>query len=240
MVSHLADDVISALIDEQLSPPELAEAHTHLAACPACQQRLDELRSVVGLLRGLPSEAPPRSFALGPRLVADPPNVVRLRRLYTATRVAAATFAAGFVFLSAGALYVDSRPASKAASTAEVLSAPQARDIGKPAAALAPSPVQPAAAGAPAAARPQTASNAADPADQIAAATTVRPLPTPVPTPTPVVVAPTPMPVALAPQPGDEAAPLRLAAIALGVLAVLALLAALVTRHRVQASASRP
>ena len=48
MVSHLADDVVSALIDDQLTPPELAEAQAHLAACMACQQRVDGLRSVVG------------------------------------------------------------------------------------------------------------------------------------------------------------------------------------------------
>ena len=59
------------------------------------------------MLRQLPEVDPPRDFSLGPRLVADPPNVIRLQRWYTATRAAAASLAAVFVLLVAGTLYVD-------------------------------------------------------------------------------------------------------------------------------------
>src|SRR5580765_1517746 len=94
-----------------LEPAEQADAQAHLRSCAECAQRVEELRSVALLLRRLPVVEPPRTFELGPRAVADPPNLVRLRRWYTASRVAATTLAAGFVFMAASALYVDSRPA---------------------------------------------------------------------------------------------------------------------------------
>ena len=80
MNNHVAGEVLSALIDAQLSPDEELFPRAHLAVCAECQSRLQELRSVVVLLRALPSVEPPREFALGPRIVADPPNVVRLQR----------------------------------------------------------------------------------------------------------------------------------------------------------------
>ena len=275
MTTHLADQTLSALIDDMLDAAELADAQAHLHACAECSRRVEELRSVASLLRQLPDLEPPRSFALGPRAVADPPNLVRLRRWYAASRVAAAALAAGFVFLLAGTLYGESRPMPLAAQPAEsfspatggagsraVATVPSgtqqlsARDAARPGAApaIAPAAAPPptsapaqAAAGAPApaAARaaPAAVSNAApDPDDQVAAATSVRPLPTPLPTPT-TVVAPTAVPLAArlapTPQPGDDAATLRWGAATLGLLAALALFAAVVLRHRLRQAAPR-
>jgi hypothetical protein len=264
---HLADELLSALIDDQLSYGEEPAARTHLGGCADCQIRLQELRSVVVLLRALPSLEPPREFALGPRLVADPPNVIRLRRWYTVARAGAASLAAAFVFLSVGTLYVDSRPvvsssalSSKAAPAAQVASdgvtapsSPAAENVAAPtaqaqaarqaapAAAQAPGPpsiqapapagVQAPAAGAALAAKP---SPAADAADQVAAATSVRPLPTPVPTPVPTQLPFVAVPV---PEPQvDTAAPLRAAAAIVGVLTVVVLLVAVLVRHRLRAA----
>jgi hypothetical protein len=250
MPAHLADEVMSALIDDQLEPTERGPAQAHLATCDECQRRLEELRSVVSMLRVLPMLDPPRSFALGPRVVEDPPNVIRLRRWYTATRIAAGSLAAVFVVLSASALYVDSRPAAPLTASSEAFSsagagqATQSRDAAKAAAPAAPPAATPAPAIAPAAAvRSAPAPNAAgaEPADQVAAATTVRALPTPPPTPT-TVVAPTAVPVAArvaAAQVRDDAAPFRFGALTLGVLTVLALLGGIVVRHRLQQAASR-
>jgi len=255
---HLADEQLSALIDAQLSPDEELSSRAHLTECAECHARLQELRSVVVLLRALPSVELPREFALGPRLVADPPNVIRLRRWYTVARAGAASLAAAFVFLSVGTLYVDSRPvatsstlSSKAAPAAQVASdagtanAPTAENAvaptapaqavrqAAPAAAQAPAP---AAAGAALAVKPTPAT--ADPADQVAAATSIRPLPTQVPTPVPTqlpfVAAPVPQPQV------DTAAPLRAAAAIVGVLTVFALLATVLMRHRLRAAAHLP
>jgi hypothetical protein len=303
---HIDDEALSSLVDNQPTPDETKRVQTHLARCAVCQAQLDDLRSLASLLRGLPEIDPPRDFALGPQLVADPPNVVRLQRWYTATRAAAASLAAVFVLLSVGTLYLDSRPgAPGSAQVAQprLLSSPSEADgsnaappaVNQPAAAPQVSPPpggaaapqsagagaaqpanaaapQPASAGAaqPAnAAAPQPASaDAAQPAnaaapqptsaaapqsagaaaarsattpqadDQVAAATSVRPLPTLLPT-----AAPTPRPASapalvLPPASTDPAAPIRTAAATVGLLAVLALLAAVVVRHRLQHQAA--
>jgi hypothetical protein len=245
---HIDDEALSALVDNQLTPDEAAHVHAHMDSCAACQERSQAVRSVAELLRGLPDVEPPRDFQLGPRVLRDPPNVIRLRRWYTATRVAAASLAAVFVFLSVGTLYVDSRPAvAPAVSTAadatqpQVLSAPAgAPQNAEPAAQSAPKPAAAAvaarqsspvpAAGVAAAARP---AQAPESDDQVAAATSVNPLPTPVPTPVPLARS-IPVPAAQPAAPIDTAAPWRNSAAVAGVLAVLALLAALVARHRLQ------
>jgi hypothetical protein len=285
---HLGDDVLSALADDQLAPDEGSRAQAHLGTCSDCQARLAEIQDLVGLLRALPSVDPPRDFRLGPRPVADPPNVIRLRRWYAWTRAGAGALAAAFVFLSVGTLYVDSRAvpssatlASKAQPAApEVATAPQqnpsapaarnatggtASDAAAPAPPAAGAPAaQPPAAPAPAsaarpaavpaaspaaqapgaaAAAPAVRSQAApaptstEPGDQIAAATTVRPLPTQVPTPTVLPQPSAGFATSSLPQSqADPAAPLRIAASVVGVLAAFGILLALYVRHRLQAA----
>lgn len=239
---HLVDESLSALVDGQLSADGARHARAHLDACSACQMRLDELRSVIDLLRQLPEVEPPRSFALGPRLLEAPPNVVRLRRWYTVARASAASLAAVFVALSASALYIDSQQAP--ARVPETLANRPQAAAPVPTAIVpsAPTVAARAAAPAPAAAiRPAAPAPTGADSDQIAAATSIGPLPTPVPTPTPTP-SPTPLP-APPPRPVpaaqlDTAAPLRTAAALVGLLAVLTLLATLLVRHRLQ-SASR-
>jgi hypothetical protein len=242
---HLSDETLSALIDNQLSSDDTSASQVHLGTCSACALRRDELRSVAELLRSLPELEAPRDFALGPRVVADPPNVIRLQRWYAVTRAAAASLAAVFVFLAAGALYVDSQPVPRAATT----SAADARSsLSAPAPAAEPQNVPPAAptpalsrAAAPAAQAPVGAAavRSASPgpagaeSDQVAAATSVRPLPTLAPTPAPTAVALPPQPPP-APAEVDPAAPLRTAAAVVGVLAVLTLLATFLVAHRVR------
>ncbi len=301
----------------QLPPDEVSRAQAHLGTCSDCQARLADMQELVGLLRALPSIDPPRDFRLGPRLVADPPNVIRLRRWYAWTRAGAGALAAAFVFLSVGTLYVDSRSVPSSATLAskaqpgapEVASAPQnssgtapqtasapaarnaagaaASDAAQPgaaapaaqppASAAAPGPPAPASdaaapaappapasaarpaavpAASPAAQAPGAAAGAPAPAppgaavrsqaapaptstepDQIAAATTVRPLPTQAPTPTLMPQPTTPFASAAPAQAqADPAAPLRVAASVVGVLAAFGILLALFVRHRLQAA----
>jgi len=251
-MDHIDDDLLSAFVDDQLTPDEAEHVRAHLATCSVCQARLEEFRSVAALLRRLPEVAPPRDFSLGPRLLVDPPNVVRLRRWYVVARTSAATLAAAFVFLSVGALYVDTRPAPTATSTNRLsssgdASAPAPPQIAPsaptpaikaaaPAAAQAVAPQASPAAGAAAAAR--AVASKPQPDDQVAAATSVNPLPTLPPTPQPTTVAVLSAPRTAEAAPPDPAAPLRIAAIGVGLVAVLTLLAALVARHRLRQSAS--
>lgn len=251
---HIDDELLSAFVDEQVTLDEREQVQTHLRTCSDCQQRLLELRAIVDLLRDLPEVPMTRDFKLGPRAVADPPNVVRLRRWYAATRVAAGSLAAGFVLLTAGVLFVDSRQspaATSAVSKPQVALAPAAaaRTDGAPAPTVAPAPK----AAAPAAAAPasgalaspaaaagasavQRSAPAGQPEDQVAATTSTSPLPTPVPTPAPTAVPlPPPSPTSAS---TTQATPLRLAAIGLGILAVLALVTAIAVRQRLQHAVS--
>jgi len=236
---HLDEAMLSALVDDQVegdgseqSDRNERSEHTlavraHVRQCADCERRLAELRHVVGLLHALPMHEPPRSFTLGPRRVADPPNVVRLQRWYAATRVVAASLAAVFVFLVAGTVYVDATTVR-----APLVTAPSAA----PASIPAPSPPAPAAA-VQAATRPAAGARSAqsapggDSSDQVAATTSVRPLPTLPPTP-----APTPAAVSTALQSStlDPAAVWRDAASVAGVLAVLIVLLAVALRHRLR------
>ena len=238
---HIDDELLSALVDDQLGPDERPHVQAHLATCSGCQQRLEQLRAVATLLHAMPDVDPPRDFSLGPRLVADPPNVVRLQRWYTATRIAAGTLAAAWLVLSAGVLYIDSRPP------------PAVVELSQPRTAAAPSPVAqeaPAAptvgvrAAAPAAApqvRPTTGAGQPNPQsdDQVAAATSVNQLPTQVPTPQPTLV-PRPLPPTPTSVAEMDASPLRAAEIALGIVTVVTLLLTLVVRHRLRQAASHP
>jgi hypothetical protein len=248
--SHIDDDALSAFVDQELGPEETARTGAHLETCTDCQERLDGLRSVAVLLRRLPEVEPPRDFALGPRLVAEPPNVVRLKRWYTAARVAATALAAVCVFLLAGTLYFDAKSAPPTR-----VEAPRPVSLAAPAA--APAALPPPAASAPRAASPESsqaapaaaqapASAAAGDAaphpnvistpqadDQVAAATSVSPLPTPPPTPVPTAV-PAPVAAVVATAESSPGAPFGLGALAAGILAIIALLIALVARQRLQ------
>ncbi len=62
-------DLLSAFLDQQLSAAERAALQERLAAEPALQRELDELRTTAALLRDLPPVRPPRSFTLDPAMV---------------------------------------------------------------------------------------------------------------------------------------------------------------------------
>jgi len=230
MADHLSDDILSALLDAQVAPDQERAVQAHLAGCDACTRRLIELRSVVALVRGLPELEPPRDFALGPRLVeaTAPSNVIRLERWYTWTRAAAASLAAVFVFLAGGTVYMDAaRPATSQTAFESRASAPAPTLAPGNVPAPAPAPPQLAARSA---AKEAAGATAQDASDQVKAATRVTALATP-----------TSVPIAQ-PRPAaretdavfDPAAPWRGAASVAGVLAALAVLGALVARHRVR------
>jgi anti-sigma factor RsiW len=222
---HLSDATLSALLDAP-DAPERAEERAHLAACPSCEQRLSELRSVVDLLRGLPQVEPTRAFTLGPRSVAEPANVVRLRRWYVAARAAGASLAAVFVLLVGSAAYLDTTGVPSSPPTRAL--APESKPAaGAAPAAASPAPPPPSALAVRAPQKPAAAENP-DQAELRAATTGVRPLPTLTPVSLPPPIANI---VEQAPA-GDPGAPLRVVASVVGVLAALSLLLTVVLRHR--------
>jgi len=59
-------DDLSAYLDGRLSERRQRRLEEHLAACPACERELNELRSVVEAVKSLPTVPAPRSFAIQP------------------------------------------------------------------------------------------------------------------------------------------------------------------------------
>ena len=235
--SHIDDDVLSALVDQQLSSGRgraRQRPSRDVPGVPGTPRRV-ALGGDAAATR-CPSVEPPRDFSLGPRLVVDPPNVVRLRRWYTATRVAAGALAAMFVFLVAGTLFVDSRPgrAPRSNRPDQRSSAPAANSqaVAPTVAARAAAPAAP-AAGLSSAPRP-AANPQAD--DQVAAATSVSPLPTPVPTPLPTAGPRAHQRAECGVRRPDSSLTLGTAAVAAGLLA---LITAADRPHRQKAFATR-
>jgi hypothetical protein len=62
---HLDIDAVSAFIDRDLEPDDLATIEFHLHECPSCHREVLEIRTTVVLLAGLPQYSPRRSFCLG-------------------------------------------------------------------------------------------------------------------------------------------------------------------------------
>jgi hypothetical protein len=62
---HLDIDAVSAFVDRDLAPDEVATIEFHLTECPACHREVLEIRTTVMLLANLPQYAPRRSFCLG-------------------------------------------------------------------------------------------------------------------------------------------------------------------------------
>lgn len=56
--------LLSASLDQQLSPAEAQHLKEHLGSCARCHRELEELRATIELLRRMPQPALPRSFAL--------------------------------------------------------------------------------------------------------------------------------------------------------------------------------
>ena len=61
MSEHVLDR-LSGYLDDELSEAEQARLRAHIAGCPGCARRLEELAAVDGALRHLPEEAPTGYF----------------------------------------------------------------------------------------------------------------------------------------------------------------------------------
>ncbi len=139
---HLTITELSAYLDKELAPEELALCGAHIQSCQPCQAALADLRLTSALLSSMPQVAVPRSFALPTNLVILPetPDVVDVKtpeRLSSMSpsiwrrsmRVASTLVAIlGLFFVLAGAL--SSLPhggATTASSTSNTSSAGVAR-----------------------------------------------------------------------------------------------------------------
>lgn len=69
---HLTIAELSAYIDEELAPEELALCDAHIQTCQPCQAALADLRLTCALLASMPQVAVPRSFVLPTNLALLP------------------------------------------------------------------------------------------------------------------------------------------------------------------------
>lgn len=97
-------------LDGRLKEDERAEAEKHLAACAVCRLRVNEFRSLSGLLDELPKIEPSAAFDLRmqARIAAEPPRKSWWAWLAPSPRVA---FAASLLLLAT--VWVASRPAEQ-------------------------------------------------------------------------------------------------------------------------------
>lgn len=70
MSGHV-QDLLSAYLDGELSPPERAMVEAHLAACAACAARLEDFATLDATMRELPLEAPAGYFDAFPGRVRE-------------------------------------------------------------------------------------------------------------------------------------------------------------------------
>jgi anti-sigma factor RsiW len=103
---HLGDR-LSALLDGELRPDEVAAARAHLAGCATCAAELEAVDAARDVVRSMPLVEPPPGFLDG--LVPPLPPVVPLRRRNrSAVLSAVASVAASLVVLAMGAGSVQS------------------------------------------------------------------------------------------------------------------------------------
>ena len=87
---HLGD-LLSALVDGELTPTDAAAAQAHVAQCPQCASELDDVTTARSFVRGLPQLDPP--FGFYERILRDERRLTVLGGGgWTARRVAAAAF----------------------------------------------------------------------------------------------------------------------------------------------------
>lgn len=69
---HLTTAQLSAYLDQELAPDEIALCATHMQTCQRCQTALADLRFTSALLHSIPQVEVPRSFVLPTNLVVLP------------------------------------------------------------------------------------------------------------------------------------------------------------------------
>jgi hypothetical protein len=107
MTCHQARALLSALIDEVVTPAERTALDAHLEGCPDCRRELEQLRGTVSLLQGMPPARAPAGFVDRVVEAAAPPPWHRrlLRGLFVPWRLklpleaAAALMIAGLAVL---------------------------------------------------------------------------------------------------------------------------------------------
>ncbi|MCC7352936.1 MAG: zf-HC2 domain-containing protein [Anaerolineae bacterium] len=108
--SHIASELLSAYIDNEVTAQERKEVAAHLATCASCREDLQSLRNAVVLVRALPRMAVPRAFTLTEAMVGAQPRRARSPWIVTYLRGATVVAAMMLVVLVGGDLFLRSAP----------------------------------------------------------------------------------------------------------------------------------
>jgi anti-sigma factor RsiW len=142
---HLTTAQLSAYLDKELAPGELALCDAHLQTCQICQSMLADLRLTSAMLRNLPQAEVPRSFVLPTNIAVLPQRPARAeqqthqparsRSIWKSTLRSLSTLAAvlGLLFLLVGALSALPFPHSGANSS--VMAPSNSQGLSQPASA---------------------------------------------------------------------------------------------------------
>lgn len=85
-------EMLSVYVDRRLGSGEQKEVEQHLASCHGCQEELDSLRAMVGLLNRMPQVSPSRSFAIAEVKPVPRPRAIPVLRAATAMVAVALVF----------------------------------------------------------------------------------------------------------------------------------------------------
>ncbi len=98
-MDHLDPELLSAYIDNELSPAETAQVETHLGACEICQAEFEELRGVSSLVRQLPIYLPKRTIEVDASGRSEPSTILRIVEFSKPVAIAAVVLLVAFAGL---------------------------------------------------------------------------------------------------------------------------------------------
>ncbi len=111
MNCDMNQELLTGYIDGELAPAEREALEKHLPECGSCRQELEELRDLVGMVKGLPVHPVPASIAGGVRKEITPPGA----KVHSFSKrkwswVEWALSAAAVLFVAVNVIYVASIP----------------------------------------------------------------------------------------------------------------------------------
>ncbi len=137
MSEHLKEEAIVPYVDGRLSAAERERLDTHLASCGACRERVNELRSLMGVLAEWELDQPSPSFdaALRARLAEEAEQGIgwlTLRPAYGAALAAAVVIAAAVALWPPTTVELPPLPQAPGVAQAPQLSRPTAPSLTRP------------------------------------------------------------------------------------------------------------
>jgi hypothetical protein len=98
-MDHLDPELLTAYIDDELSPADAAQVERHLASCETCAVEFRELRGISTLVRELPVYLPRREITIQPAPSSGSPTMARILEFSRPLAIAAVVLLVAFAGL---------------------------------------------------------------------------------------------------------------------------------------------